>query len=280
MKIYRVLNNNAVVIINNHGKEKIVCGKGIAFNKKSGDMIDVDQINKVFVLSNNEMNDKFQQLVTNIPIEYIQLADEIIEYAKLNLGKKLNENLIISLSDHLYTSICRHHEGMPLKNGLLWDIKRFYNDEFQIGMKILDMVEERFNIRLIDDEAGFLAIHFVNAQMDEDYHNMYEITKIMQEVSNIVKYFFNISFDENSVYYYRFITHLKFFAQRILYQKQYDSQEDGLLELIKMKYANSYQCVERVSHYIWTKYEYQLSNEEKAYLTIHIERLIYKHQQD
>ena len=43
---------------------------------------------------------------------------------------------------------------------------------------------------------------------------------------NIIKYTCKVSFDEDSVYYYRFITHLKFFAQRLLTHTEYQSDED------------------------------------------------------
>ena len=49
MIIKRVLTNNAVVISEND-KEKIVCGKGIAFKKKPGMEIDESLINQVFTL--------------------------------------------------------------------------------------------------------------------------------------------------------------------------------------------------------------------------------------
>ena len=42
------------------------------------------------------------------------------------------------------------------------------------------------------------------------------VTRIMQDILNIIKYSYKIDFNEESVYYYRFVTHLKFFAQRIL----------------------------------------------------------------
>ena len=107
--------------------------------------------------------------------------------------------------------------------------------------------------------------------------NMYAITKVMQEISNIVKYKFQIEFDENSVYYYRFITHLKFFAQRLISGKTFEDMDDSsLLDMVKTKYKNAYYCVNEISNFIYRKYKYELSDEEKLYLTIHIERVVYK----
>ena len=143
-------------------------------------------IDKVFKLSDSNISDKFKQLISDIPLKYIELSNEIISDAKKTLGKRLNDSIYITLTDHIYTAIQRSKEGINLKNALLWDIKRLYKDEFKIGLQALDYIEEKFEIRLTDDEAGFIALYIVNAQMDEDIKIVYEITQIMQEITNIV----------------------------------------------------------------------------------------------
>ena len=189
MIIEKILNNNVVIVKDEKNIEKIVMGRGLAFKKKVGDEFDESKIDKVFTLSNKEAVNKFQELIVDIPIEHIELAEEIISYVKTNKGKKLNEIVYISLVDHIYTSIVRFLDGITVKNVLLWEIRRFYPEEFSIGLNALDMIEERFNVRLPEDEAGFIALHLVNAEIDEDgMQDVYHITKLMQEIVNIVKY--------------------------------------------------------------------------------------------
>ena len=50
MRIDRILNNNVVIIKDENGEEQVVCGKGIAYKKKAGDLLSEKLINKVFVL--------------------------------------------------------------------------------------------------------------------------------------------------------------------------------------------------------------------------------------
>lgn len=277
MDIFRVLNNNVVIILDEKGQEKIVCGKGIAFKKRAGDALDMSLIQKTFILEDADSNHKFQQLLIDIPMEYIQVSDDIIQMAFTMMGKKMNESLIIALSDHIYTSIRRLKEGLTIRNGMLWEIKRFYEDEFKVGKQAIKMISERFNVDIPIDEAGFIAIHLVNAEMDDSsVEEIFQITQIMQELSTIVKYYFNIEFDTDSVYYYRFITHLKFFAQRLLKNCPSRGNEDGLLDLVKDKYPQSYLCVNKINEYLINKYMYELSKDEELYLTIHIERMIQK----
>ena len=278
MRIFKTLNNNVAVVRDENGREKIIMGKGICFQKKAGDNVSDDVVDKVFFLSEAEVNSKFQVLIEDIPLEHIAVGEEIITEAKLVLGNKLNDMIYISLIDHVHTSIVRFLDGITVKNVLLWDIRRFYKEEFQIGMQALDLIEEKCKVRLSEDEAGFIALHLANAQMNEEkMHNMYEITRIMQEIVNIVKYFFHVNFNEDDVYYYRFITHLKFFAKRLTEQTTYEEEDsDDLWEVIRNKYKDAFRCVEKIAQFIEKKYEYGLSKEEQLYLTIHIERVINK----
>ena len=89
-------------------------------------------------------------------------------------------------------------------------------------------------MELSTDEAGFIALHLVNAEMEEEVGNIYELTKLMQEITNIVKYYFKVSFDEDSVYFYRFSTHLKFFCYRLLHQREVvENDDEELYAVIK-----------------------------------------------
>lgn len=277
MEIHKILNNNVALSLDKRQQEVIVMGKGIAYQKKIGDSINKQKIDKVFSLSNQEVFNRFQELLTEIPIDYFDISNEIIESAKLTIGKKLNESLYLSLSDHIFSAITRFKQGISVKNALLWDIKRFYPDEYVLGLRALQLIKEYFDIQFPEDEAGFIALHIVNSQDQEDTQDIYLVTKIIQEVSNLVRYFFKIDFDEESVYFYRFISHLKFFAQRLISEKMHEDESDeDLLDVIKMKYKNAYQCVGNISKHIKNNYDYELTNEEKLYLTVHIHRVIYK----
>lgn len=278
MKIYKVLNNNVAIILDKENNEKIVMGKGICFKKRNGDEIEDSVIDKVFSLADQEASSKFQQLVKDVPPEHMELGEQIVSEAERRLGKPLNEMIYISLIDHIYTSVIRFLDGVTVKNVLLWDIRRFYKTEYEIGMWALEQIRERFKVALPEDEAGFIALHIVNAQIDEQsMHNMYEITKIIQEVENIVKYYFHVEFDEEDVYYYRFITHLKFFAKRIAERATYpDDGSDELLEILRMKYRETDKCVGKITTFIRKKYGHELSGEEQMYLMIHVQRVIEK----
>ena len=278
VKIHKILNNNVVQILDGNGKEVIIMGRGIAFKKKVGDCVEEGKIDKRFYLADEKQIEKFKQFLDVIPLEYIELADDIIQYAKITINRKFSEALYTSLSDHIYSSITRHINGVQLKNPMLWEIKRFYEPEYEVGTRALELIEERFDIKLPEDEAGFITMHLVDAELNHgDVNSVYEITKVIDDIHNIVRYFFRMEFDTESVYYYRFVTHIRFFAQRLITKKTYqDDSDESLLNILKDKYKNSYKCVLKIEEYIKKNYDYEISNDEKLYLMVHIERTVYK----
>lgn len=278
MIIKRILTNNAVVIDDENQQEKIVCGKGIAFKKRPGMEIDEISINQTFILEGGGEYSRFEQLLKDVPLEYLELSSEIINMAKLEFAKKFKDNVIITLSDHLYVAIKRCREGMTISNPLLWDIKNFYEIEYDIGLRALELIKNKFYIQLPNDEAGFIALHIVNVELDEDnMDHIFQVTKVIQEIMTIVKYHFHAEFDTSNVYYYRFITHLKFFALRLLKDNQFNEDEENeLLDVVKDKYCTSYECVLKIKDFLEKKYNYTLQEDEIVYLTIHVHRVVHK----
>lgn len=278
MIIKRILTNNAVVIDDENQQEKIVCGKGMAFKKRPGMEIDEMSINQTFILEGGGEYSRFEQLLKDVPLEYLELSSEIINMAKLEFAKKFKDNVIITLSDHLYVAIKRCREGMTISNPLLWDIKNFYEIEYDIGLRALELIKNKFHIQLPNDEAGFIALHIVNVELDEDnMDHIFQVTKVIQEIMTIVKYHFHAEFDTSNVYYYRFITHLKFFALRLLKDNQFNEDEENeLLDVVKDKYCTSYECVLKIKDFLEKKYNYTLQEDEIVYLTIHVHRVVHK----
>lgn len=275
MIINKILNNNVLITLDDNNEEIIVMGRGIGYQKSKGEPIDETKINKIFRLSNKEISKKLQELLNNIPIEHINLSSEIIEYAQSKLNIKLNESIYISLSDHTFFAIQRAKEGINIKNVLLWETKKFYKKEFEIGMKSLEIIKEKTGVTLSEDEAAFIAFHIVNAQLNEGNQFASNIAKLIQEILNIVKYHFKINFREESVFYYRFITHIKFFAQRLFSNTIHNGETDEeLLSIIKSKYNKEFECIIKIENFIKKQYKYDLTDDEMIYLTIHIAKIV------
>lgn len=273
MEILKVINNNVVSSLDENGKEVVVMGKGIGFQKKTGNTIDEDKIEKIFCLP-SEKTSQFEDLVEDMPYEHIVLAKEIIQYARKTLDRHLNKNIYITLTDHLNFAIERQKAGTVFQNALLWEIKKFYNKEYEIGLKAIDMVKDELGIELSEDEAGFMALHFVNAEMDGDIRQTTGLPAMIKDIVNIVRYHFGIDIDESTLSFERFVTHLKFFLQRVVKGECYEVEDSEFNESIKRRYKSEYACAGKIKDYMEKKVDYAISDEELTYLTLHISRVI------
>lgn len=269
------LNNNVIIALDEDGSEVILAGCGLGFQTKDGMAVDESKVEKTFVLTDTRMKEQFKELLKNIPIEHVKLADDIISYARIHVNSRISENVIIALCDHIYMAVERKKQGIDVKNVLLWDIKRYYQAEYQAGLYAVKLVREKFGVELQEDEAGFIALHIVNAQMDLHTKTVSEVTKVMQEIETIVRITFRVKLDEESVYYHRFISHLKFFAERVFSGKSYDGQDmAGLSGVIRAQYGDAYECSLKIAAFMEKEYRYHLSEEEILYLSIHIARIV------
>lgn len=273
MKITKILNNN-VVISKINGEERIVMGAGIAFGKKNGQAIEKDKIDKIFRMTSDEQ-ERMLTLIKELDDDVLLISQEIIVEANKLYKEPLSESIYISLTDHINYAIKRHKEGTVINNPLLYEIKRLYPDEYKIGLFGIDRIAKHFNLDMPKDEAGFIAMHIVNANMNESISNVYEITKITQSIVNLVRYHFNLDVSEEELSYARFITHLKFFSQRLINSESLEEVMDiSLLASLQRKYSESNRCVDKIGYFLKRNYNHDLSNDERVYLILHIARLL------
>ncbi|HCH39465.1 MAG TPA: transcription antiterminator LicT, partial [Enterobacter sp.] len=181
--------------------------------------------------------------------------------------------LYITLTDHCYFAIERQKKGLAIKNVLLWDIKRLYPKEFELGQQARAIIAKRLDVELGEDEAGFIALHLVTAQLHSEMPEVMHVTRVMQEILQLVKYSLQLEYDEESLSYQRFVTHLKFFAQRMLTRTVVADDDATLHSAVKENYGKAWVCAEKIARHLQKSYQRELTTEEIMFLTIHIERV-------
>lgn len=273
MRISKILNNNLVLSRNENNEEIIVKGLGIGFHAKRGDKIDETLVEKIFYPENHQNSVQIQQYLLSIPEEYLDFVQKFVDRVKEEEPSlHLNNSIYLSLSDHLMGTVNRFRDGISLKNVLLLDIQQLYKKEYEYGLKMINEINKTFQVQLPVDEAGFIALHFVNAEEGQQNNDNYQIALIVNQVQEIVKnYFSDISFNESSLYYQRFLTHLKYFAQRYLHKELHYDEDEKLFQIIQEQCREAYGCVKLIYLMMEEKYHYALSKEEMMYLSIHIQ---------
>ncbi len=271
--IDKVINNNIISAYEKPGAEVVVMGRGIGFKKKPGQPVASEQIEKIFRMKSRTLAEQLKELLANMPLERVEISAEIIAYAKETLKLKLNQSIYVTLTDHINFAIERVSQGIEPENALLWEIKRFYSQEFQLGAYAVELIYDRLGIHLPEDEAGFIALHFVNAEYGTDIRDALKFPNQMNSIVEIVQQELGIQLDEASLHYERFVTHVKFLLQRIYRKELLSSEDKELAEMMQRKYPREYQCSLKVAEYIKEATGYELSDEEVMYLSIHIRRV-------
>lgn len=274
MIIEKVINNNVISAFDHKDREVVIMGRGIGFKKKSGDTVDEKKIEKKFVLNNENEIEKFAELMKSLPLEHLQVSTDIIDYAKQVMKGRLNQNIYITLTDHINFAIERFRDGMIFNNALIQEVRSFYPSEYLIGEYAIELIAKRLGIKFPVDEAVSIALHFVNAEYNTGMSETMKITSLIQEVLNIVDETFHSNMNERGLYYTRFVTHLKFLSQRIFTKQMLDNHEQEFADMIISLYPQEFECSKKIKEYIYEKYGYNITNEELAYLTIHIKRII------
>ncbi|HAP3299601.1 TPA: PRD domain-containing protein [Enterococcus faecalis] len=273
MKIKKMLNQNAVLVLD-EGQEKVAVGKGVGFNKTKNDVLSRQLVERMFVMEPEGLK-KLQVLLSQIEDKYFLASEEIIQHAETVLGEKLNEHINIGLSDHIAFAAENIQNNIIVRNKLLSEIEILYSEEFAIAQWAVEYLTQTLEIPFSYDEAGYIAIHIHSARSGrtDNSKSIREVT-IVSEIIHLIEQELAIDIhdDKNSLSYSRLVNHLRLFIHRFQ-QNQYAVLDEEILEVVKKKYAESYEISKKVQVLLMRNFHYQVPNEELGYLSIHIERL-------
>lgn len=111
---------------------------------------------KYFDYNNNDFNEFF---IDNYSI--LKVAKAMIEFIqdKSNVNLMQDDKILVNLAIHLEPAIKRMIMGMEIRNPLLDEIKENYPYIFELSKEASKIIEEEFNVEVLDAEVGYIAIH-------------------------------------------------------------------------------------------------------------------------
>ncbi|HEK5075608.1 TPA: PRD domain-containing protein [Clostridioides difficile] len=275
MYITKVLNNSLLLAKDDNDEEIILMGKGIGHNYKAGSELNKKNIEKIFVLHDENIKKSIIQLATEIDAEYFGIAQMIIAYGIEKYNLKLMNHIYLALTDHIAFAVRRFKEGIMIENHYLFEIKEFNPKEYDIGKYAITVFKEVLGLDLPEEEIGNIAGHFINAQQDNPYSDRNKRSaKIVNAILQIVHYHFSIVYNKESFYYRRFVMHLKAFSQRFLANEPSREKIDFIYEQVQKNCKEEYECVKKVGAYMYKEYSRELPRQEELYLMIHIHKIL------
>ena len=273
MKILKIINNNIISALDNNNNEIIVMGKGIGYNAKHSGVVAEDDIEKVFYVNENNI-DQLKKLFSSLPQEHIEIANEVIKNANETLSRKLNDNVYVTLTDHISFAIKRFEENMTFSNALNEEVRIFYGREYSVGLFALRLIKSSLGIDLPPDEASSVAMHLLNAQYDTSMSEAFRLIGVTEDIVDSVSDIVGYRLTDNDYSVNRFLTFAKYLARGIVKDEENNKTDDkDLLDAIYPMYISYINKAENVKKYIQGKYGYKLSDEELAYLAIHLKKL-------
>lgn len=277
MRIKKVINNNILCVVDEKGSEMIVTGRGLGFKRKIGERIDPDSVEKIYHMEGKAEQRKLRELCEQIPMEHLRLTQDLIEYIRTQLDTTLNESLLITLADHISFAIKRKRDGIAFSNPLQGAIMCYYPAEYRLGQHCLRVIREQTQTDLSESEAAFIALHIVNAELNTDMSDMYGITRLIEGTLAVVEYYYQRTFDRESLDFSRFVVHLRYFAQRLFQDRTVpdggDENDAVFRQMIARSCRQHYKCAQCIGEYVEKTYHKKLTDEELVYLTIHLKRI-------
>jgi beta-glucoside operon transcriptional antiterminator len=271
--IRRVLNNSVIDALDDELREVIVLGKGIGFGAVPGSTIDAARIEKVFRLDDTSEGSNLARVAAAVPAPVLAATDEIVAIARRELTEKLSDSIYAALADHLAFALERSQQNVSLASALENEVRAFYPKEYAVAQQGLEAFAASTGDRLPAEEATNIALHLITAQVGGS-GSAAQLTELTQSGLEIVRLHFGITYDHDDPSYARFVTHVRYFAQRVLTGRTVDRADDELLDMLTRQMPAVFDCVARVETFVHERHGHTMSSSEKVYIAMHVSRFV------
>ncbi|ELK48821.1 PRD domain-containing protein [Halobacillus sp. ACCC02827] len=275
LRIEKVLNNNVVIAAHPVYEEVVLIGKGIGFNRKSGEDVSFDKADKTFLLSNEREKEQYVNLLPHIDEQLIDFMNDILIHIEERMGQELHQHIHVGLTDHLAFAINRAKKNMQFTNPFLSEIESIYPKEYQVAMEVVTMIYDRMGTQFPEGEIGFIALHIHSAVTDKTLREINRHNQLIARLVSIVEDTMKLTIDRNSIDYHRLVQHLHRAIDRV-YQEENVGDEIRLADMLKQEYPVCYNLAWKLMKVMQKQLNKPVDESEAIYLTIHLQRLTHK----
>jgi transcriptional antiterminator len=270
--IEKVLNNNVLIAAHPAYEEVVLIGKGIGFNRKQGDQIDTDKVEKLFVLKNEKEQESYIKLLPFIDNEYLETIILAMELIKQKSDSNLNEHIHVALTDHLMFAITRASQGMGVSNPFLVETKALYRYEYEIASEVVELIKDKTGIPLPVGEIGFIALHIHSAITNKNLSEVNQHSQLISRLVEMVEEQLSIIIDKEGIDYMRLVRHLRFAIERVIKGERVE-EPDKIASLLKEEYPVCYNLSWKLIKVMQQSLKMKVFDAEAVYLTMHLQRL-------
>ena len=276
-RIVQILNNNVAIVHTRDDKQNIVMGRGVAFHKQRGDLIQDENVDKVFEIKDKNTVNDLTTLLANVPLDFVTTSYDLIDQVQAKYKFAVEPYIYVTLTTHLFGAYQRLIKDEKDIN-YLPDLSNTYPIPYQIADDVITGFRNSLDISFPESEHKSIALHFINAHTSESINedkNQTENDEIIEVVQAELNRNGIYRTQQNANDYDRLLVHLKYFINR-LNNNEPDSLpiSEGMIGEIENNYSQAWQIVQHIKELMQEKLQIKLSLSEQTYLTIHIQRLI------
>ena len=270
MQIIQRINHNAALAVDGQGHELVVLGKGIGFPAVPYELTDMSKIVTTFY----DVESRFLEMIAGIPQQMLLASADLVEQAEINLDCDLNTTIVFTLADHLNFAVERTKKGVFFETPLAYDVAHLYPREYELGQLALDIVEDAVCCRLPDIEAVNIAMHIINAEVENgDVHSVIMTLKIITDIDALIEQEMGIKLERTSFQYSRFTMHVRYLIQRLEAGNPLQDGMNSMLGRMNVQYPEIYTCAQRIAAYFSKSWNWNCTQDEIFYMMIHLNRL-------
>lgn len=269
-----MLNNNVVLARDEIGREAILTGRGLGFQRKRGQDVDTSLISRRYIPADNARS--VAEVIAGIPLERLALAERVFRKAARELGADAPSSTIIAVVDHVNQAMERVRQGLTMDYPLRAEVAHLHPEELRLAETMVAELNAAQEIQLPGGEAVALALHLFTAAIGAPSAQAAgEQSRLIGQVMELLEKTYGEAFDPDSVNAARFAVHLRYFLVRARTAAQI---EDGTASLVaqalRSSAPDSYRVALRIRDLMEIRLGVAVTEDETAYLALHIARLI------
>ena len=273
LQVLKKLNNNTVLCRDGKGHDLVAFGTGIGFPPVPYELTDMKKVQRTFY----HISPNYLAMMDCLPAEVVEFTSVIVDAARGLLPYELSPNLLLTLSDHIAFALERQRKGIYIPMPLADDLALMYPTEMGLARKVLRMIWNQFHVRLPENEASGIAMGIINARVYQsdsiECQDAMDEESIIDEITRIIETTMHLSIHRDSFNYARYVTHLRYLIKRLQAGEKIDSMNQDVYESVCREYADTASCVDQVCKYLKEQWFFDISDEERLYLILHVNRV-------
>lgn len=272
MEILMVFNNNVVIARDELGRDVVVTGRGIGFQRTSGDVVDPALVVRRFVP--DAQPEAIAAILVDIPTDLLAQVTDLFASALRELGSDMPPLAVIAIADHVHQAMERHRAGIAMEYPMRAEVAHLHPEELRVAERFLARLNSSLPDPLPDGEAIALAMHLFhavtgNGTMSESYRQ----SAVLRQVFELLRAAYGPEFDESSVDAARFAAHLRYFFARARSGRQLAGEALGIGAVLREQNPRAHQLAQRVRALLELRLGQPITEDETVYLTLHLARL-------